>query len=137
MEALVIDLICAITPTPARTCLEIHELLFRQLETVQEDLRDMQGKFKELILEEDKHQPRSSKLSRTSDKYLYARHVRSAETCERAMSKYYSCHPKFWFDACFKVLRSQVKELINWALRSEDGGSYEDDHPEDYCYPMR
>ena len=53
------------------------------------------------------------------------------------MSKYYSCHPKFWFDACFKVLRSQVKELINWALRSDNGGSYDDDHSEDYHYPMR
>ena len=121
MEASVIDLICAITPTSDGTYLKMHELLFRQLETLQVELRDMQGKFRELILEEHTHQPRSSKLPRTSEKYLYARHVRSAETCERAMSKYYSCHRKFRFDACFTVLRSQVKDLINWALRSNDG----------------
>ena len=29
-----------------------------------------------------------------------------------------------------------MRELINWALRSDDGGSWEDDHPEGYCYPM-
>ena len=34
MEASVIDLICAITPTPDGKCLEMHELLHRQLTTV-------------------------------------------------------------------------------------------------------
>jgi len=117
--------------------LEMHELLFRQLKTVQEDLRGMQEQFRELILEEDKHQPRSSKLPRTSERYLYAQHVRSAETCEQAMSQCYICHRNFRFGACFAVLRSQVKDLINWALRSNDGLSYDNDEPDEHCDPMR
>ena len=136
MEASAIDFICAITPTSNGMCLEMHELLYRQLETLQQELRNVQEHFRYVIIEEDEHQPRSSKLPRTSDTFLYARHVRSAETCERAMSKYYCCHPKFQFDAHFSVLRLQMKELIDWALRSPDGGFCEDDHPEDYCYPM-
>ena len=136
MEASVIDLICTITPTSDGMGLEMHELLFRQLKTVQEDLRSMQEQFRELILEEDKHQPRSSKLPRSSERYLYAQHVRSAETCEQAMSKYYSCHRNFQFGACFAVLRSQVKDLVNWALRSNDGLSYDSGEPDEHCDPM-
>ena len=71
MEASVIDLICAITPTPDGKRLEMHELILRQLTTVQDDLRDMQEQFRELILEQDKYQPPSSELPRTSDRYLY------------------------------------------------------------------
>ena len=97
----------------------------------------MQEQFRELILDQDKYQPPSSELPRTSDKYLYGLHVRSAEACERAMSKYYRCHRKFRLEACFAVLRSQVKDIVNWALRSNAGGSYEDDEPEAHSDPMR
>ena len=75
MEASVIDLICAITPT-ADGRLEVHELIFQQLMIVQGDLRDMQDSFRELILEQDEDQPPSLELPRTSDRYLYGLHVR-------------------------------------------------------------
>jgi hypothetical protein len=93
MEATVIDLICALTPA-ADGRLEVHDQLFQQLLIVQSDLRDMQYSFRELILEQDEDQPPSLQLPRTSDRYLYGLHVRLAETCEHAMSKYYSCHAK-------------------------------------------
>jgi hypothetical protein len=35
------------------------------------------------------------------------------------------------------MLRSQVTDLINWALRSDDGWSYEDDEPDAHSDPMR
>ena len=68
MEASVIDLICAITPTPDGKRLEAHELILRQLMSVQDDMRDIQHKFRELILEQDEYQPPSSELPRTSDR---------------------------------------------------------------------
>jgi hypothetical protein len=52
------------------------------------------------------------------------------------MSKYYSCHRNFQFGACFAELRSQVKDLVNWALRSNDGLSYDNDEPDEHCDPM-
>ena len=54
MEASVIDLICAITPTSDGR-LEVYELIIRQLMIVQDDLRDMQHQFRELILEQDEY----------------------------------------------------------------------------------
>jgi hypothetical protein len=68
MEASVIDLICAITPTPDGR-LEVYELIIRQLMIMQDDLRGMQDKYRELILDQDEFQPPCLELPRTSDRY--------------------------------------------------------------------
>ena len=132
-----IDFICALTPA-ADGRLEMHEQIFQQLLIVQDDLCEMQYSFRELILQQDKDQPPSLKLPRTSDRYLYGLHVRLAETCEHAMSKYYECHAKqYRLESRYAELRSNIQGIVNWALFSEQGGPYElsednDFDPRDY-----